>query len=642
MKTLKKKHNGKRYKGGARNPQSSVRSYMPGATSNRVTPQVTLRTNPSLSSLRTNPSSRVSSFLPGPNRSGSVGRNGRTLPPRQPPGRNGRPPPPPGSRNTGVIDRAPPNRPGNTAQPNRQEVINPNRSDIITDRFRSNQQIMSNRHTRETTGMNNRHANESDNLKSRHEQELEGVTDPATRRTIDNRQRQETDDMNNRHANEAETLNRRQGNERGDLDAQGNRASERVGSSSDIITNRFRSTEQNMTNRHANESTSMNNRHMNESNDLRRKHEQELEGVTDPAARKTIQDKHARETADMNRRHDNEANVLNKRQGDERANLEGQRNRAAQASGQPNGSYAQGLQGLGMAGLMAPNTLMPSQYPGPGAPGAPGAYSGDGDGSGSGSGSGNYGSSNYYGNQGGPGGNGNNNFVDNNGDGLDDNTGLPYEEFMELYGDEFLDEFIDEDGDGFDDNTGLSYDEFIAMQSDRLRNNGEGSNSFSLSSRSSRRIRGEILPGVPMEIEPEEYNGPKVPFQYGNIYKDAKTGFLTTQFMTRTGKGSKFYSIYGSSITEIDQAIKGFQVFSIKRDSPHGDFVEAIEDLVDKLESNIKRSQSDADRLMQSFEDLEPIHRNINVKYLDLVDARTKVLIEQLAAAKSLQAQGIR
>jgi hypothetical protein len=180
------------------------------------------------------------------------------------------------------------------------------------------------------------------------------------------------------------------------------------------------------------------------------------------------------------------------------------------------------------------------------------------------------------------------------------------------------------------------------MQSDRLRNTGQGRNSFSLSSRSSRRIQGEIIPGVPMEIEPEEYNGPKVPFQYGSIYKDAKTGFLTTQFMTRTGKGAKFYNIYGSSITEIDQSIKGFQIFSIKRDSPHGDFVEAIEDLVDKLESNIKRSQSDADRLMQSFEDLEPIHRDVNVKYLDLVDARTKVLIEQLASAKSLQAQGIR
>jgi hypothetical protein len=164
----------------------------------------------------------------------------------------------------------------------------------------------------------------------------------------------------------------------------------------------------------------------------------------------------------------------------------------------------------------------------------------------------------------------------------------------------------------------------------------------SLSSRSSRAIKGEIVPGIPIEIEPDEYYGPKRPFVYGAMNKDAKSGFLTTQFMTRTGKGSKFYNIYGSSIDEIEQAIKGFQVFSLKRDSPHGEFVESLDDLVDKLEGNIKRTKSDADRLMRAFEDLEPIHRNINVKYLDLLDSRAKILIEQLAAAKALQDKGIR
>ena len=577
MKTLKKKHNGKIYKGGQprvlrTSPRSSVRNTLPGSA-NRLPSLSSLRssTSPSLSGLRSTPTSRMSSVLPArtpPGANPALRRNtgSRTLnvnrpPPRQPTGRNGnRPPPPPGRRDT--TDGPDPNRP------------NPNRA-----------------------------ANGADP---------------------------------NRPANGADP-NRPNPNRASD----GPDLPERVGSTSDILTNRFRSSEQIMTNRHANETTSMNNRHMNESRKLQKQQEQELEGVTDPAARKTIQDRHARETADMNRRHDNEANVLNRRQQNETDNLRAQRDRDAQASGQSNGALAQGLGGLGMAGMTVPGALMASQYPGPGTPGAtgpPGAYSGDGYSSGNGPGG--YGNNNYYGNQDGP--PGGNNFVDNNGDGLDDNTGLPFDEFMELYGNDFPDEFIDEDGDGFDDNTGLSYDEFIAMQSDRLRNTGEGRNTFSLSSRSSRRIRGEILPGVPMEIEPEEYNGPKVPFQYGNIYKDAKTGFLTTQFMTRTGKGSKFYSIYGSSITEIDQAIKGFQIFSIKRDSPHGDFVEVLEDLVDKLESNIKRSQSDADRLMQSFEDLEPIHREINVKFLDLIDARTKVLIEQLAAAKSLQSQGIR
>jgi hypothetical protein len=112
--------------------------------------------------------------------------------------------------------------------------------------------------------------------------------------------------------------------------------------------------------------------------------------------------------------------------------------------------------------------------------------------------------------------------------------------------------------------------------------------------------------------------------------------------MTRTVKGSKFYNIYGSSIDEIEQAIKGFQVFSLTRDSPHGEFVESLDDLVDKLEGNIKRTQSEADKLMSAFEELEPIHRDVNTKYLDLLNSRSKTLIEQLAAAKSLQDQGIR
>ena len=144
-------------------------------------------------------------------------------------------------------------------------------------------------------------------------------------------------------------------------------------------------------------------------------------------------------------------------------------------------------------------------------------------------------------------------------------------------------------------------------------------------------IENEIVPGVPIDISPDQYDGPqksgvyKVPFE-----KDAKTGFLQTMFMTYSPQGYKFYKIYGTDVGSLESDIKNFISFVKSTNSPTGKFKNTLDDTIKDLKSEIEEQKAKYETLEKQFNYLEPEQRSMASQTLSLVQSRINNLIESL------------
>ena len=144
-------------------------------------------------------------------------------------------------------------------------------------------------------------------------------------------------------------------------------------------------------------------------------------------------------------------------------------------------------------------------------------------------------------------------------------------------------------------------------------------------------IENEIVPGIPMDVSPEQYDGPqkpgiyKVPFE-----KDAKTGFLQTMFMTRSPEGYKYYKIYGTDVRALESDIKNFISFVKSTNSPSGKFTNTLDDSIKSLKLQIEEQKAKYDTLEKQFNYLEPEQRTMASQTLALVQSRINNLIEEL------------
>ena len=165
------------------------------------------------------------------------------------------------------------------------------------------------------------------------------------------------------------------------------------------------------------------------------------------------------------------------------------------------------------------------------------------------------------------------------------------------------------------------------------RRSGSSSSSFGkrISSVSPSLIENEIVPGIPIDITPDQYDGPqksgiyKVPFE-----KDAKTGFLQTMFMTYSPQGYKYYKIYGTDVGSLESDIKNFINFVKSTDSPSAKFKNTIDDSIKDLKNEIEEQKAKYDTLEKQFNYLEPEQRIMASRTLALVQSRINNLIESL------------
>ena len=165
------------------------------------------------------------------------------------------------------------------------------------------------------------------------------------------------------------------------------------------------------------------------------------------------------------------------------------------------------------------------------------------------------------------------------------------------------------------------------------RRSGSSSSSFGkrISSVSPSLIENEIVPGIPIDITPDQYDGPqksgiyKVPFE-----KDAKTGFLQTMFMTYSPQGYKYYKIYGTDVGSLESDIKNFINFVKSTDSPSAKFKNTIDDSIKDLKNEIEEQKAKYDTLEKQFNYLEPEQRTMASRTLALVQSRISNLIESL------------
>ena len=372
----------------------------------------------------------------------------------------------------------------------------------------------------------------------------------------------------------------------------------------------FRSANSKMRTRHGQESADLNRRHGRETSDMNRRHQNELSRARTPEERAAINRKHAQERSALNNKH-----------GQERRSLTGRQNQERSVSGRQGQGQGQGQGVLGALGATA-GIATPLMQGGPGAygnNGGPGGYGNggpDGYGNGGPDGYGNGGPDGYgnggpdgYGN-GGPGNNGPNGYGNNSELNMNGN-GIP-------------------DSEENSNNDGIPDSEDPNSPTYRGRS-GLMSNAMRISSVSPNLIEGEVVPGIPINITPKQYNGPEDPDTYKIPFvKNAKTGFLETMFMTRSPEGYKYYKIYGTDVPTLESNIKKFISFSKSRNSPEGKFVSTLDDTIRNLKTEIEEQKVKYDQLEKQFDYLEPEKKQIGVQTLALVQNRTNGLIEQL------------
>ena len=155
---------------------------------------------------------------------------------------------------------------------------------------------------------------------------------------------------------------------------------------------------------------------------------------------------------------------------------------------------------------------------------------------------------------------------------------------------------------------------------------------------------GDFVMNCPIEIDNNEYNGPKVPYQYKIPFEvDARSRFLVTQFMTHSpSSGFRYYKVYGKDPREIEKSIQLFSRFQETINSPRGKFIGSLKDEISRLKSNLEKTQGELEDLEGEFENLEPTYKQNAADYIKLLQGKVASLSEQLAAAQRIRSKGMK
>ena len=155
---------------------------------------------------------------------------------------------------------------------------------------------------------------------------------------------------------------------------------------------------------------------------------------------------------------------------------------------------------------------------------------------------------------------------------------------------------------------------------------------------------GDFVMNCPIEIDNNEYNGPKVPYQYKIPFEvDARSRFLVTQFMTHSpSSGFRYYKVYGKDPREIEKSIQIFSRFQETINSPRGKFIGSLKDEISRLKSSLEKTQGELEDLEGEFENLEPTYKQNAADYIKLLQGKVASLSEQLAAAQRIRSKGMK
>ena len=155
---------------------------------------------------------------------------------------------------------------------------------------------------------------------------------------------------------------------------------------------------------------------------------------------------------------------------------------------------------------------------------------------------------------------------------------------------------------------------------------------------------GEFVMNCPIEIDNNEYSGPKTPYQYKIPFEvDARSRFLITQFMTHSpSSGFRYYKVYGKNPQEIEKSIQLFSKFQETINSPRGKFIGSLKEEISVLKSSLEKTQGELEDLENDFEELEPTYKENAADYIQLLQAKVASLSEQLAAALRIRSRGMK
>jgi len=143
--------------------------------------------------------------------------------------------------------------------------------------------------------------------------------------------------------------------------------------------------------------------------------------------------------------------------------------------------------------------------------------------------------------------------------------------------------------------------------------------------------QGKILPGIPIELSLEDYQGPDIPGTYKPIVKEATTGNFLTYFMIQTVNGARFYKLYDISEDTIKNTISNFIKEQQIKDSPYQDYLDSMESMKLQLKDNRAILEADFDRLNKRLDDvIDPNEIQIDQQYLNLLrDEIDRILDEE-------------
>lgn len=156
-------------------------------------------------------------------------------------------------------------------------------------------------------------------------------------------------------------------------------------------------------------------------------------------------------------------------------------------------------------------------------------------------------------------------------------------------------------------------------------------------------VKGTVVPGVPLEIEYEDYNGPSKPFVYKiPLEKDGSSGMLITQFLASTPKGSRFYLLYGTTVPQIEKVIKDFAAYQREVDSPKGEFISALSDSIRDTKIDLEKLGAQKEKLLKELDDLQPDERPRYAQVLQVIEGRRQSLEDALEASIRVRNSGVK
>ena len=155
---------------------------------------------------------------------------------------------------------------------------------------------------------------------------------------------------------------------------------------------------------------------------------------------------------------------------------------------------------------------------------------------------------------------------------------------------------------------------------------------------------GEFVMNCPIEIDNNEYSGPKTPYQYKIPFEvDARSRFLVTQFMTHSpSSGFRYYKVYGRDPQEIEKSIQTFSKFQETINSPRGKFIGSLKEEISRLKSSLEKTQGELEDLENEFDGLESTYKESAADYIQLLQGKVASLSEQLAAAQRIRSKGMK